>query len=205
MGTCLTIPVEMGVTVRGVRNENHTMNPILWCHKHGYEDRDQCPKCQEVKMTDAFLCNHHKQQPCVTQCDGCAIWEKNLRSWGAPYFDVVFDGPVQGRFVEVENPQRHSITVGEWIHRDDGYWVLRIPLEAKAELLAIHEAVMNPQAVVINESDTFTVKLVKQFIQLSQEWRKEAERSNAENEQLRRDLAEATAVLKRMEEGQKTK
>ena len=43
------------------------------------------------------------------------------------YFDVVFDGPVQGRFVEVENPQRHSITVGEWIHRDDGYWVLRIP------------------------------------------------------------------------------
>ena len=182
------------------------------------------------------------------------------------YFDVVFDGPVQGRFVEVENPQRHSITVGEWIHRDDGYWVLRIPrmspsvppdappgyrhelvkIEAErtpdgvdprsapcagtrgahdevsvgahpaavarsswigpmwardaahAELLAIHEAVMNPQAIVINESDTFTVKLVKQFIQLSQEWRKEAERSNAENEQLRRDLAEATAVLKRV-------
>ena len=69
---------------------------------------------------------------------------------------------------------------------------------AHAELLAIHEAVMNPQAIVINESDTFTVKLVKQFIQLSQEWRKEAERSNAENEQLRRDLAEATAVLKRV-------
>lgn len=45
--------------------------------------------------------------------------------------DIVFDGPPApetGRFVEVEDPARHSIgDVGEWIHRDDGYWVLRIP------------------------------------------------------------------------------
>ena len=26
------------------------MKPILWCHKHGYEDMDQCPKCQEARL-----------------------------------------------------------------------------------------------------------------------------------------------------------
>ncbi len=43
--------------------------------------------------------------------------------------DIVFDGPpghIAGRFVEVENQDGHSISVGEWIERDDGYWVLRI-------------------------------------------------------------------------------
>ena len=34
----------------------------------------------------------------------------------------------------------------------------------RAELLDIHESVMCPQCVVINESDTYTVKLVKTFI-----------------------------------------
>ncbi len=45
------------------------------------------------------------------------------------YFDVVFDGPpgaVAGRFVEVNDDTGSSIKVGEWIERDDGYWVLRI-------------------------------------------------------------------------------
>ena len=44
--------------------------------------------------------------------------------------DIVFDGPpehVSGRFVEVEDSEtRVGVKVGEWIHRDDGYWVLRI-------------------------------------------------------------------------------
>ena len=45
------------------------------------------------------------------------------------YIDIVFDGPPGpegGRFVEVENQERKSIKFGEWIHRDDGYWALRI-------------------------------------------------------------------------------
>jgi hypothetical protein len=45
------------------------------------------------------------------------------------YIDIVFDGPPaheSGRFIEVEDPQGKSISVGEWINRDDGYWVLRI-------------------------------------------------------------------------------
>lgn len=43
---------------------------------------------------------------------------------------IVFDGPPgpeSGRFVEVENVEGHSIRVGEWQERPDGYWELRIP------------------------------------------------------------------------------
>ena len=45
------------------------------------------------------------------------------------YIDIVFDGPPGpegGRFVEVEDSTGQSIKFGEWVHRDDGYWVLRI-------------------------------------------------------------------------------
>lgn len=45
------------------------------------------------------------------------------------YIDVVFDGPPgpeSGRFVEVEDQSGASVSVGEWIERDDGYWVLRM-------------------------------------------------------------------------------
>jgi hypothetical protein len=43
--------------------------------------------------------------------------------------NIIFDGPPShnsGRFVEVENDQGESISIGEWIERDDGYWSLRI-------------------------------------------------------------------------------
>lgn len=46
------------------------------------------------------------------------------------YIDIVFDGPPgpeAGRFVEVENSAGASISFGEWVHRSDGYWALRIP------------------------------------------------------------------------------
>jgi len=48
--------------------------------------------------------------------------------------DIVFDGPpgpVAGRFVEVEDESGASINFGEWVRRDDGYWVLRVsaPIE----------------------------------------------------------------------------
>lgn len=47
----------------------------------------------------------------------------------ADYVDIVFDGPPShesGRFVEVENSEGASIKFGEWVHREDGYWALRI-------------------------------------------------------------------------------
>jgi len=43
---------------------------------------------------------------------------------------IVFDGPPShesGRFVEVEDTQGRSISVGEWHERSDGLWELRIP------------------------------------------------------------------------------
>lgn len=43
--------------------------------------------------------------------------------------DIVFDGPPgpeSGHFVEVERDGK-SISIGEWIQRDDGLWALRIP------------------------------------------------------------------------------
>ena len=45
--------------------------------------------------------------------------------------NIVFDGPpgpTAGRFVEVENAKGESICAGEWMRRDDGYWVLQIVL-----------------------------------------------------------------------------
>ncbi len=49
------------------------------------------------------------------------------------YVDVVFDGPPgpeSGRFVEVEDSKGASVNFGEWVLRDDGFWVLRINYNA---------------------------------------------------------------------------
>ena len=46
----------------------------------------------------------------------------------AYHIDIVFDGPPgpeAGRFVEVEDNAGRSLKFGEWVHRPDGYWVLR--------------------------------------------------------------------------------
>lgn len=40
---------------------------------------------------------------------------------------VIFDGPpghVAGRFVEVETPDGRSISAGEWVKKENGYWAL---------------------------------------------------------------------------------
>lgn len=57
------------------------------------------------------------------------------------YIDIVFDGPPShesGRFVEVENQDGHSISIGEWIEREDGFWALRTPVDIQVpEMLGI--------------------------------------------------------------------
>ena len=43
--------------------------------------------------------------------------------------DIVFDGPPSAeapRFVGVEDVMGNSVHAGEWVQRQDGYWVLRI-------------------------------------------------------------------------------
>ena len=49
--------------------------------------------------------------------------------------DIVYDGPPSnetGKFVEVEDQTGKSISVGTWLEREDGYWVLRIPTIKKS-------------------------------------------------------------------------
>jgi hypothetical protein len=45
------------------------------------------------------------------------------------YIDLVFlepPGP-HSTFIEAEDPSGRSISIGEWLKREDGYWVLRLP------------------------------------------------------------------------------
>lgn len=51
-----------------------------------------------------------------------------LDETGQP-INVVFDGPPShqsGRFVEVEDDDGRGLSVGTWIERPDGFWVLRL-------------------------------------------------------------------------------
>ena len=57
-------------------------------------------------------------------------WCGDFKSRGPKHVevDIVFDGPPgpeAGRFVEVERDGK-SISAGEWVKREDGYWVLRL-------------------------------------------------------------------------------
>jgi hypothetical protein len=50
------------------------------------------------------------------------------------HIDIVFDGRPSvpaPRFVEVENDKGEGINVGEWVKRQDGYWVLRLPSKSR--------------------------------------------------------------------------
>lgn len=66
-----------------------------------------------------------------------AIAEAEIEQLKAGHLvDIVFDGPpgpTAGRFVEAENDKRASIRIGDWILRDDGYWVLRIRVAGQPE------------------------------------------------------------------------
>lgn len=58
------------------------------------------------------------------------------------FIDIVFDGPPEhesGRFVEVEDMAGKSIKSGKWVHREDSYWVLRIP-DYRAAITALAAA-----------------------------------------------------------------
>lgn len=69
--------------------------------------------------------------------------EETKAEVGGDFIEIVFTGApaaVSGRFVEVENPQGASISVGEWIDRGDGFWALRIPYASRPVVPAPTEA-----------------------------------------------------------------
>lgn len=80
------------------------------------------------------------------------------------YIDIVFDGPpgpVAGRFVETENQDGFSMSMGEWVIRPDGFHALRVPVEVrlmpfecedKAHALAVCEKPMIVMAVPVGFS-----------------------------------------------------
>lgn len=52
------------------------------------------------------------------------------------YIDIVFDGhpgPGTATFVEAESPAGESVSVGEWIQREDGTWALRLTDRSQRE------------------------------------------------------------------------
>lgn len=60
------------------------------------------------------------------------------------FIDIVFDGPPGpqgGRFVETEDAEGASISVGEWLDRGNGYWALRIAPHADTVWRVTHEDV----------------------------------------------------------------
>jgi hypothetical protein len=64
-----------------------------------------------------------------------AVDPQVLERWRAAvggYVDLVFSGPPDHeppQFVEVEDEQGRSVRYGEWVQRDDGAWVLRVPAQ----------------------------------------------------------------------------
>jgi hypothetical protein len=75
---------------------------------------------------DRVHADHVRQYAAFTEAVAM-LGAKNTRS--SKYIDIVFEGgpgPVPPRFVEVEDDQGHSINYGQWVKREDGYWVLRI-------------------------------------------------------------------------------
>ena len=68
-----------------------------------------------------------------------------------PYIDIVFDGPPSsksGRFLEVEDSDGKSISIGELVKRADGYWVLRI--KDPRELSAAQKEVADLNADIVS-------------------------------------------------------
>jgi len=75
-----------------------------------------------TKEVDAAMGRHH-------YCGECRE-EKSMR------INIIFDGPPgpeAGRFVEVEDDNGKSISVGEWKERDDGLWALALELAEPKE------------------------------------------------------------------------
>lgn len=72
------------------------------------------------------------------------------------HIDILFmstNGGLDKTFVEIEDSERKSIELGQWIERDDGYTVLRLP-----DFRALMAVLSDPPQPVINFSMYIKVK-----------------------------------------------
>ena len=68
------------------------------------------------------------------------------------YVDIVFNGPPthhSPRFIEVENEAGASIQYGEWLEREDGYWVLRVAQTLPRQIFTVMELEALPVGSVV--------------------------------------------------------
>ena len=93
------------------------------------------------------------------------------------FIDIVFDGPPShesGRFVEVEDSEKCSINIGEWV-QDEGFWRLRIAdprliAQLEAELTEAQTEISEQAAIIgksIDESDKFAME--KRAVEVDQD------------------------------------
>lgn len=103
----------------------------------------RCAKCKRV-LYDGYPLVYDYRIYCRASGDeGCLRAQLSLQHQEAEELkkgttvDIVFDGPPgpeSGRFVEVESPPGVGIKFGQWVRRDDGYWVLRFPYQVPFSL-----------------------------------------------------------------------
>lgn len=82
------------------------------------------------------------------------------------YIDIVFDSPPGQKspgFVEVEDETGKSISIGTWLQRPDGYWVLRLD-NPEAVALKILKEVLSDRSVWNTLGQTHTPKSTVQAI-----------------------------------------
>ncbi len=91
-----------------------------------------CPFCTSKDIFWSMSQEAHRCHNCecafVEPYIETELQEKKMNKELRKEIDIVFDGPPGpegGRFVEVEDDSK-SVSIGRWIRRDDGYWVLRI-------------------------------------------------------------------------------
>lgn len=93
----------------------------------------QCGACSQTIIHKSDCAVHRMPASPNGPCD-CGAETKPIHHAPTDYVDVVCDGfpnPDGPRFIELENESGHSINYGEWIKRNDGHCVLRIPLIKK--------------------------------------------------------------------------
>lgn len=85
----------------------------------------------ERLRSDKLMIPTHEAADRIEELEAEVVKLKSAKPYASDQeIRIIFDGPPShesGRFVEVENVEGCSISIGEWHARDDKLWELRIP------------------------------------------------------------------------------